>query len=110
MEREAAWLMGKSGYEDDMLYLESDTAAYGGEFAKARELTRQAADSAQRADEKETAAEYRAEAAVREALAGNLAFAKQEAQAALALANGRDVTDSRPLRLDWRATHRKPHN
>jgi eukaryotic-like serine/threonine-protein kinase len=91
MEREAAELTGKLGYEDLMLHNESDTAAYGGEFAKARELTRQATNSAQRVDEKETAAGYKAEAAVREALVGNTASVKQGAQAALVLANGRDV-------------------
>jgi eukaryotic-like serine/threonine-protein kinase len=85
MEREAAGLMGKPGVEDVMLDLESETAAYGGQFAKARELTRRASDSAQRADEKETAAGYEAGAAVREALVGNMSQAKQQAQAALAL-------------------------
>jgi eukaryotic-like serine/threonine-protein kinase len=91
MEREAAGLMGKPGFEDSMLGSESDTAAYGGQFSKARELTRRASDSAQRADEKETAAGYEAEAAVREALVGNMSQAKQQAQAALALSTGRDV-------------------
>ncbi len=91
MEREAAGLMGKPGFEEFMLCSESDTAAYGGQFGKARELTRHASDSAQRADEKETAAGYEADAAVREALVGNMSQAKQQAQAALALSNGRDV-------------------
>jgi len=91
MEHEAAGLMGKPGYEDVMLDSESDTAAYGGQLAKARELTRRAAESAQRADEKETAAGYLAEAAVREALFGNPGPAKQQAQAALALSDGRDA-------------------
>jgi tetratricopeptide (TPR) repeat protein len=91
MEREAAGLMGKPGYEDVMLYTESDTAAYAGQFSKARELTRRAADSAQRADEKETAAGYEAEAAVREALIGNLGLARQQAHTAVALSGGRDV-------------------
>jgi eukaryotic-like serine/threonine-protein kinase len=91
MEREAAELTGKPGYDDVILYLESDTAAYGGEFAKARELTRRAADSAQRMDQKETAAGFEAEGAVREALVGNLALAKQEAHAALALTSGKNV-------------------
>jgi hypothetical protein len=49
MEREADGLMGKPGFEDQLLYNESDTAAYGGQFAKARELTRRAAESAVRA-------------------------------------------------------------
>ena len=91
MEREAATLMGKPGYEDSMLGSESDTAAYSGQFAKARELTQRASDSAQRADEKETAAGYEAEAAVRDALVGNMNQAKQQAQAAHALSTGRDA-------------------
>ena len=85
MEREAAGLMDKPGLDDRMLDIESDTAAYGGQFAKARELTGRASDLAQRADEKERAAGYEAEAAVREALVGNMSQAKQQAQAALAL-------------------------
>ena len=91
MEHEPAALMGKPGYEDTVLYNESDAAAYGGQLAKARELTHQAVDSAQRADEKETAADYQAESAVREALAGNLAVARQQAQAAMTLSPGKDV-------------------
>ena len=91
MERQVASETGKTGVEDQMFFLESETAAYGGEFAKSQELTRRAADSAQRTNEKETAAEYQAHAASREALAGNMALAKQEAQAALAQASGREV-------------------
>ncbi|MGA8103314.1 MAG: protein kinase, partial [Candidatus Acidiferrales bacterium] len=91
MEREAAAMMGKPGFEDAMLDSESDTAAYAGQFSKARELTRRASESAQRADEKETAASYEAEAAIREALVGNMSQAKQQAQVALALSTGRDV-------------------
>jgi eukaryotic-like serine/threonine-protein kinase len=91
MEREAAGVMGNPTFEDTFLAFESDTAAYGGQFAKARELTRRASDSAQRADEREMAAFYEAEAAVREALVGNMSQAKQQAQAALALSTGRDV-------------------
>ncbi len=91
MEREAAGLMGKPGLEDIMLYNESDTASCAGQFSKARELTRRAADSAQRADEKETAAGYHAEAALREALVGNMSLAKSQAQAATAISNGKDV-------------------
>jgi tetratricopeptide (TPR) repeat protein len=89
MEREAAGLMGKPGWEDLMLYFESDTAAYGGEFTKARKLSRAAADSAHRADEIEESAGHRADAGVSEALVGDIALAKQEAQSALALSNGK---------------------
>jgi DNA-binding winged helix-turn-helix (wHTH) protein/tetratricopeptide (TPR) repeat protein len=91
MEREAAELIGRSGVEDQMLNYESDTALYGGQLAKARSLTRRAIESAQKTDEEEAAALYDADAAVREALVGNPNFAKQQAQAALALSNGRDA-------------------
>jgi class 3 adenylate cyclase/tetratricopeptide (TPR) repeat protein len=91
MEREAAGLMGKLGYEDVVLQYQSDAAAYAGQFAKARELTRRAVNSAVRADEKETAADYEAEAAVREALVGNTGLATKQPQAALTLSKGRDV-------------------
>jgi len=60
-------------------------------LAKARELTRRAVASAQHADTKEDAAAYEAAGAVREALVGNPALAKQRAKAALALSKGRDV-------------------
>ena len=91
MEKEAAELIGQPGWEDLMLYYQSDTAAYNGHFSQARELTRRAVDSAQRADKKETAAAYEAESAVREALVGNLALAKRQANTALALSNGKEV-------------------
>jgi serine/threonine protein kinase/Flp pilus assembly protein TadD len=91
MVRESASLMGKPGLEDAMLYNESDTSAYGGKFVEARELTRRAADSALRADEKETAAGYHAESALREALAGNSTRAQDDARSALSLSNGKDV-------------------
>jgi eukaryotic-like serine/threonine-protein kinase len=91
MQQEAARLMGKPGYEDIMLYYESDTAADAGQFAKANELTERAIASAQHADEKETAAAYQAEAALRAALVGDIAYAKRQAQAALALSDGGDV-------------------
>jgi tetratricopeptide (TPR) repeat protein len=91
MERQVTSAMGKTGIEDQVLFLESETAACSGEFTKSRELARRAADSAQRIGEKETAAEYQSHASLREALAGNLDFAKQEAHVALAQSNGRQV-------------------
>jgi tetratricopeptide (TPR) repeat protein len=91
MEREAAAVAGVSGADDLMLFLESDTAAYGGEFTKARTLTQRAADSAQRSDEKEVAAYYFAESGLRESLVGNVAIAKQQVSEGLRLSNGRDV-------------------
>jgi eukaryotic-like serine/threonine-protein kinase len=91
MQLQVAATTGKPGVDDQLLFLESETAAYYGEFAKSRELTSRAADSAQRASEKEAAAEYKAHSAVREALAGDMPSARQDSQAALALAAGRQV-------------------
>jgi serine/threonine protein kinase/tetratricopeptide (TPR) repeat protein len=89
MEQEAANAMGIPGVDDQMLFLESETAAYGGEFAKSRDLARRAADAAQRNGEEETAAEYLGHAAVRDALVGNLDSAKQQANAGILRASSR---------------------
>ena len=91
MERETTGLMVEPGWEAIMLQYEANVAAYAGQFAKARELTRRASSSAQRADAKERAARYQSAAALRDALVGNTGPAKQLAQAALALSNGRDI-------------------
>ncbi len=91
MEREAAAVMGKPGVEDLILNLEAESAAYSGHFSKAREITRRAADSALRADEKEASASYVALAAVREAFVGNSAQAAQFALSSLDSSNGKDV-------------------
>jgi serine/threonine protein kinase/tetratricopeptide (TPR) repeat protein len=91
MEREATALMVNPGYVPATLLAEANTAAYGGQFPKARELTRRAVEAARRTDGDEAAALFEATGALREALAGNQGLAKQQAQAALVLANGRDV-------------------
>jgi eukaryotic-like serine/threonine-protein kinase len=91
MEREAASLMGKPGWETQVLYGQADTLAYGGKFREAREFARRAVESAQRVNEIEAAAIGKAEAGMREALVGNMAMAKQQAQAANALSSGKDV-------------------
>ena len=91
MEREAVFVQGKAGYQDQMLNFEADTALYGGQLAKARVLARRAVESAQKGDDKEAAAVYEAQAAVREALVGNTDVAKRQAQTALASSNGKDV-------------------
>jgi len=91
MQREVSSQMGHAQAEDAMLFAESDTAAYSGQFAKARELTHRAVESALHADEKEVAASYQAQAAVREALGGNSPIAQQQSHAALAQSKGKDV-------------------
>jgi serine/threonine protein kinase/Flp pilus assembly protein TadD len=91
MAQQVAWSAGKPGVEDILMSFQAETAAYGGELRKARELSRQAVASAVHADQKETAAEYEAQAALREALFGNSAPARERASAALLLSNGRDA-------------------
>ena len=91
MEREAAWAMGKPEIENAMLYFQSCTDAYYGKLKKARELSREAADSAISAGQKETAAGYRADASLREALFGNSAEAERWLHTALQPSSGPDI-------------------
>jgi eukaryotic-like serine/threonine-protein kinase len=88
LQQQADWAVGKSSAEDWMLSEESSTEAWYGRLTKARELSRQAVESALHSDEKEPAALWQANAAVREALVGNPETARQNAAAALALAPG----------------------
>jgi len=91
MERQVAWGAGRPGEEDQLLSLHADTEAYYGRLEKARDLARRAADSAVRADAKETGAQWIAFQSLREAELGNVAAARQGVTRALALAPGRDV-------------------
>jgi len=83
--------MGKAGIEDRLLAAQSDTEAWYGRFNSARALTRRAMQSAERNDAKELSAAYQAEAALREAEAGDREQARADAGAAVKLAANRDV-------------------
>ena len=91
MAKQVNWAKDQPGIEDALIAAEADVAAYFGQLSKAREFSRQAVASALKEGEKETASGYEADAALREALFGNPAEAKQRASAALALASARDV-------------------
>jgi hypothetical protein len=78
MQRQLDWGAGKPGDEDPLLSAQSDTEAYYGRLAKARDFSRRAADSALRADSKETAALWQVNGALREAEFGNAAVAPPE--------------------------------
>ena len=91
MQRQVAAAKGKLGLEDALTALQSDTEAYNGHFEKARELTRLAEDTARRRGDPETAASYRAEAAMREAEVGHGALARQDVAAALTMSANRNV-------------------
>jgi eukaryotic-like serine/threonine-protein kinase len=91
MQRQLSWASGKPGDEDTLLAAQAGSEGYSGRLRKARDFTRRATDSALRADSKETAALWQADAAAREAEFDNDAVARQNVSSALALAPGRDV-------------------
>jgi eukaryotic-like serine/threonine-protein kinase len=99
MAQQVTWAAGKPGVEDPLLALEADTAAYSGRLGRAREFSRRAVASAERAEEKETAASYESGAAVREAHFGNAAEAQRLAAAALGRSTGKDVQRGAALAL-----------
>ncbi len=99
MDRQVEWAAGRPGEEDSMLNSHADTQAYYGRLGKARDLARRAVDSAVRADNKETGAQWLDQQALREAELGNIAAAREEVARALALAPGRDVKVSAALAL-----------
>jgi tetratricopeptide (TPR) repeat protein len=65
MAKQVNWAMGQAGIEDALLAAEADAAAFSGQLSKAREFSRKAVASALKADEKETASGYEANAALR---------------------------------------------
>jgi eukaryotic-like serine/threonine-protein kinase len=90
MNRQVAWAAGKPG-EDALLSTQSDTEAYYGRLGKARESSQRAADIAGRSEQKESAAEWLMDAALREAEFGNFAPAREKTAAAMALAPTQDI-------------------
>jgi tetratricopeptide (TPR) repeat protein len=91
MERHVAWGMGKPGVEDVLLSLEANTQAFFGRLNAARDFSRRAVSSSEQLGEKELAARYLVDAALREAFFGNEVEAERHAESALILSNGRGV-------------------
>ena len=91
MEREAAQPREKPGVDDWMSNAEAFVAAYSGRLEEARKMSRRAADLARKDDRRDTEALYETDAAVREALFGNVSSAKQGTKRALDLSKSRDV-------------------
>jgi Flp pilus assembly protein TadD len=109
MAKQVAWSTGKPGVEDVLLAYEADTVAYSGRLRKAREFSRQAVASAERTEQKETAAAYETHAVLREALFGNAVEARKRANAAIALSAGRDVQYVAALALARAADSARAH-
>jgi eukaryotic-like serine/threonine-protein kinase len=85
MAEQQRWFAGQPTVEHFALSLASETEAYVGHLAKARELTKRSIDSAIRADSKESGAIWQENAALREAAFGNLTQARQAAAEGLKL-------------------------
>jgi serine/threonine protein kinase/tetratricopeptide (TPR) repeat protein len=102
MAEQQVWFAEHTQYSDTGLALASDTEAYAGHLRKAEELTRQAIETAIRADNKESAAVWQTIAAQREAVYGNPAKARQEAEDALKLApESQGVEPEAALAFAW---------
>src|SRR5580658_8973734 len=82
MAQESAWLAGVPGMRESLLTLQCDRAVYAGQLRRARDLSRQLLALA---GQKERAAAYETEAALREAVFGNPVEARQQAAAAVRL-------------------------
>ena len=101
MERQVQRGAGVPGVEDLLLAMDADTAAYFGHLGKARELSRRAADSAELAGDKETAAGYYAVSGLREALFGNAAEARRQVLVAKRRSKGIDLDYGAALALAY---------
>jgi eukaryotic-like serine/threonine-protein kinase len=99
MAQQVAWAAGKPDAEAELLRLEADTAAYSGRLGQARDFSRQAVALSKRSGEKEVAAAHEADAALREALIGNLAEARKGTAEALSLSAGPYVQFAAALAL-----------
>jgi eukaryotic-like serine/threonine-protein kinase len=99
MTEQIAWSAGKPEVENEMLGDQADTAAYSGQLAKARAFSHRVIASAESATEKQTAAGYEAIVALREALFGNAAEARNRIDSALRQSTDVDVLYGAALAL-----------
>ena len=107
MAQQVARSAGKPGIEDTLMANEADTAAFYGRLKKAREFSRQAVDSAERADKKEAAATHLVMSGLREALFGNTDEARRRAALAKNLSTGVDVQYGSALALAYAGDNRR---
>ena len=91
MAEQIRWATGKKGIEDVLLGYDSEVLALQGQLRKSREQSRRAVVSANEADETETAAGYRANSALQEALFGNRDDARKSVLGANRRSDSRDL-------------------
>jgi len=101
MAQQAVSSAGQLGIEDKLLSLQAESAAYSGRLRDAREFSRRAVDSAERAGQKETAATYYSMSGLREALFGNGDDARRRATLAIASSMSLDTQYGAALTLAY---------
>jgi eukaryotic-like serine/threonine-protein kinase len=94
MEKEIKWFIARPDDANYGLALASDTEAYGGRLVKAKELTKQAADSAVHVDAKEDAGIWLENNAIAEAAFGNPTQARQSAAEGIKLVHDSQGTNA----------------
>ncbi len=99
MAEQQRWYESKPEYAHFGLTLASDSEAYAGHLSNARELTKRSVDAAVHADNKESAAVWQENAALREAAFGNAAEARKQAA---------DLFGCQRFGVSWRSTRRSP--
>jgi serine/threonine protein kinase len=99
MEQDLAAAMGQPDDESTLLSSEADTQAFLGRLKKARELSQRAAQSALSSDAKESAANWEATSALREAEFGNPSEGARNARSALTTSPTRTVQVAAALAL-----------
>jgi eukaryotic-like serine/threonine-protein kinase len=90
MEHQVAKSKGLNGFEDQLLALAADSAAYSGRLRDARQLTSRAIDSAAKTGRKDSPLIYSATSALREAWFGNAEEARRNVRLALKGSPARD--------------------
>ena len=107
MKQQVTQSAGQSETDDTLLANEADTAAYFGRLREAKELTRRAMESAERAGRKEKAASFSATSGLRESLFGNAGEARRRATLAMEHSAGVDVQYGSALALAYAGDTRR---
>jgi DNA-binding winged helix-turn-helix (wHTH) protein/predicted Zn-dependent protease len=91
MQRQTEWAVGQPQGENLLLSAQSDTEAYFGRSARAREFSQRAANSARTSNQPGTAVEWQMNAALRDAEFGSSTEARQQISAILKAPPNREV-------------------
>jgi predicted Ser/Thr protein kinase len=91
MREQMEWSRGKEGTDYFFLAYDADTLAYRGQYRKSEAESKQSADFAEHAGDKESASAALADASLTSALFGYPDDAKKNTAAALALGSTRDI-------------------